>query len=138
MWARSHLLLANVCRVNRHARGVLSNPVLKTRLLSQVARGFQKLRRSRGEWLLGTSGLSGGFLAYYAFVRRNAAACKERGNTNTGNEQIATGNRVSSDGNQAFDWALFAKFIWPDWFFLLVAVGVSSNKLQSITAYYLQ
>jgi len=33
---------------------------------------------------------------------------------------------TSPGSDQAFDWTLFFKFIGPDWFMLLIAVGVGN------------
>ena len=124
MWGRNVLLFC--CRARNFGNIGRNTPltILQIRSFSLAPRAPAiRLLAARGgvKWLLGV-GVAGGFVAY-RLLRPQTAACKQLQNSSQ-SQRVVASPHAPTDSNQAFDWALFAKFIWPDWFVLLVAIGV--------------
>lgn len=83
------------------------------------------LRGGRGRrWLFGLV-MSGSLVGCYHLLKPAAAValCKESHGAQH-SHRLLSSTHAKPQANQAFNWTLFAKYIWPDLLFLLVAVGV--------------
>ena len=81
--------------------------------------------RGRGRrWFLGVL-VSGSLVSYHHLLKPAAALalCRQRHDAQHSHRLIPS-IHTNPQAKQAFDWTLFAKYIWPDMFFLLIAVGV--------------
>ena len=97
-----------------------------------LARGGGRGRK----WLMGVV-LSGTLVGYHRCLGQltSVVFCKEHRGSRPPSSRLPTSSQNSLQGDQAFNWTLFAKYIWPDLFFFMVAVGV--GILNSLNAVYL-
>ena len=85
----------------------------------------------------GGCSLSGTLVGYHRCLGQITLVvfCKGQQGSRPPSSRLPTSSQNSRQDDQAFNWTLLAKYIWPDLFFFMVAVGV--GILNSFNAVYL-
>ena len=130
MWGRQILQIAvNCCRAKSLGTLKGSASAVGVSSLSRFLRTVWRAKRGGSKWLLGVC-VTGGYVAYRAVGGPAVSSCKQEPQRAPSPPE-ASSPEASPGNDQAFDWQLFFKFIGPDWFILLVAIGVSAMHAGS-------